>query len=247
MAFGNNYFILMPKFSTRYKIAVGYILLTLMLITTMGYVYRIMRTMSNKGYVYELLSVRRGYVNEIINDLNKAEIIVQTIAIGKTDEYPAYNSVMSSVYNTIDSLRSITTDADSYGNLDAICMLMKVKDSNVNSLMNIIRNNDIEKLYNEEIKDFLSLQQSLLANRSRLRNPDAVFDTISNHLKEMQWRVSMNHRQRIDELNGQMRSLRMSSLLLNDEVRLLLNEIENEERRLSQAQIDKNEKVRNRA
>ena len=247
MAFGNNYFILMPNFSTRYKIAVGYILLTLMLITTMGYVYRIMRTMSNKGDVYELLSVRRGYVNEIINDLNKAEIIVQTIAIGKTDEYPAYNSVMSSVYNTIDSLRSITTDADSYGNLDAICMLMKVKDSNVNSLMNIIRNNDIEKLYNEEIKDFLSLQQSLLANRSRLRNPDAVFDTISNHLKEMQWRVSMNHRQRIDELNGQMRSLRMSSLLLNDEVRLMLNEIENEERRLSQAQIDKNEKVRNRA
>ena len=247
MAFGNNYFILMPNFSTRYKIAVGYILLTLMLITTMGYVYRIMRTMSNKGDVYELLSVRRGYVIEIINDLNKAEIIVQTIAIGKTDEYPAYNSVMSSVYNTIDSLRSITTDADSYGNLDAICMLMKVKDSNVNSLMNIIRNNDIEKLYNEEIKDFLSLQQSLLANRSSLRNPDAVFDTISNHLKEMQWRVSMNHRQRIDELNGQMRSLRMSSLLLNDEVRLMLNEIENEERRLSQAQIDKNEKVRNRA
>ena len=247
MAFGNNYFILMPNFSTRYKIAVGYILLTLMLITTMGYVYRIMRTMSNKGDVYELLSVRRGYVNEIINDLNKAEIIVQTIAIGKTDEYPAYNSVMSSVYNTIDSLRSITTDADSYGNLDAICMLMKVKDSNVNSLMNIIRNNDIEKLYNEEIKDFLSLQQSLLANRSGLRNPDAVFDTISNHLKEMQWRVSMNHRQRIDELNGQMRSLRMSSLLLNDEVRLMLNEIENEERRMSQAQIDKNEKVRNRA
>lgn len=247
MAFGNNYFILMPNFSTRYKIAVGYILLTLMLITTMGYVYRIMKTMSNKGDVYELLSVRRGYVNEIINDLNKAEIIVQTIAIGKTDEYPAYNSVMSLVYNTIDSLRSITTDADSYGNLDAICMLMKVKDSNVNSLMNIIRNNDIEKLYNEEIKDFLSLQQSLLANRNKLRNPDAVFDTISNHLKEMQWRVSMNHRQRIDELNGQMRSLRLSSLLLNDEVRLMLNEIENEERQLSQAQIDKNEKVRNRA
>ena len=134
MAFGNNCFILMPNFSTRYKIAVGYILLTLMLITTMGYVYRIMRTMSNKGDVYELLSVRREYVNEIINDLNKAEIIVQTIAIGKTDEYPAYNSVMSSVYNTIDSLRSITTDADSYGNLDAICMLMKVKDIRIRNL-----------------------------------------------------------------------------------------------------------------
>ena len=80
----------MPNFSTRYKIAVGYILLTLMLITTMGYVYRIMRTMSNKGDVYELLSVRRGYVNEIINDLNKAEIIVAKNRHGECKTLPLY-------------------------------------------------------------------------------------------------------------------------------------------------------------
>ena len=75
----------MPNFSTRYKVAVGYILLTIMLIATMGYIYRSMKSMSGTGDVYELLSVRRGYANEIINNLNRAEIIVQTIAIGKTD------------------------------------------------------------------------------------------------------------------------------------------------------------------
>ena len=237
----------MPNFSTRYKIAVGYILLTLMLITTMGYVYRTMRTISNRSEVYENLSVRRGFANEILNDLNKAEIIVQTIAIGKTEEYEEYMNVMASVYNTIDSLRNITTDVDNNASLDAICMLMKVKDSNVNSLMEIINSNDVEQLYNDEINDFIALQESLLANRRRYSNLNSVFDTISNHLKNIQSRVSANHRQRIDELNSQMRSLRLSSLLLNDEVRLMLNEIENEERLLSQAQIDKNEKIYNRA
>ena len=186
MAFGNNSFILMPNFSTRYKIAVGYILLTLMLITTMGYVYRTMRTISNRSEVYENLSVRRGFANEILNDLNKAEIIVQTIAIGKTEEYEEYMNVMASVYNTIDSLRNITTDVDNNASLDAICMLMKVKDSNVNSLMEIINSNDVEQLYNDEINDFIALQESLLANRRRYSNLNSVFDTISNHFKNIQ-------------------------------------------------------------
>ena len=122
----------MPNFSTRYKVTVGYILLTIMLIATMAYIYRSMKSISGTNEYYELLSIRRGYANEIMNNLNKAEIIVQTIAIGKTEEYEEYKDVMSSVYNTIDSLRNYTTDNSS---LDAICLLMKVKDSNVQNLM----------------------------------------------------------------------------------------------------------------
>ena len=237
----------MPNFSTRYKVAVGYILLTIMLIATMGYIYRSMKSMSGTGDVYELLSVRRGYANEIINNLNRAEIIVQTIAIGKTDEYNEYKNVMSSVYNTIDSLRSITNDVDNNASLDAICLLMRVKDSNVHSLMSIINSNNVEQLYRKEIEDFISLQDSFLANRQRFRNPNSIADTIANYLKNIQLRVARNHSLQVSKLNSQMQSLRLSSLLLNDEVRTLLNEIENEERLLSQAQIDKNEKVRNRA
>ena len=237
----------MPNFSTRYKVAVGYILLTIMLIATMGYIYRSMKSMSGTGDVYELLSVRRGYANEIINNLNRAEIIVQTIAIGKTDEYDEYKNVMSSVYSTIDSLQSITNNVDNNASLDAICLLMRVKDSNVNSLMTIINSNNVEQLYRKEIEDFISLQDSLLANRQRFRNQNSIADTIANYLKNIQLRVSENHNLQVSKLNSQMQSLRLSSLLLNDEVRTLLNEIENEERLLSQAQIDKNEKVRNRA
>ena len=237
----------MPKFSTRYKVAVGYIMLTIMLIATMGYIYRSMKSMSGTGDVYEVLSVRRGYANDIINNLNRAEIIVQTIAIGKTDEYAEYKNVMSSVYGTIDSLRSITSDVDNSENLDAISLLMRVKDSNVHSLMAIINSNNVEQLYNKEIEDFISLQDSLLANRRKFHSPNSIADTIANYLKNIQLRASENHRRQVSKLNSQMQSLRLSSLLLNDEVRLLLNEIENEERALEQARIDKNEKVRNRA
>ena len=247
LASSKIYSVTMPKFSTRYKVAVGYIMLTIMLIATMGYIYRSMKSMSGTGDVYEVLSVRRGYANDIINNLNRAEIIVQTIAIGKTDEYAEYKNVMSSVYGTIDSLRSITSDVDNSENLDAISLLMRVKDSNVHSLMAIINSNNVEQLYNKEIEDFISLQDSLLANRRKFHSPNSIADTIANYLKNIQLRASENHRRQVSKLNSQMQSLRLSSLLLNDEVRLLLNEIENEERALEQARIDKNEKVRNRA
>ena len=237
----------MPDFSTRYKIAIGYILLTIMLITTMGYMYRSMKAISGRTELSLSLSVRRAFVNEIMNDLNEAEIIVQAIAIGKTEEYKNYTEVMSLVYDKIDSLKSIATDAANSEALDDILMFMKVKDSNVSSLMQIMKSNGIERLYDNEINEFISLQESLLAGREALRNPDVVFDTISKQLKEIQSSVTQNHRRCIGELDARMRSLRLSSLKLNDEVRQLLDEIEDEERMISQAQIDRNEKVRNRA
>ena len=116
----------MPDFSTRYKIAIGYILLTIMLITTMGYMYRSMKAISGRTELSLSLSVRRAFVNEIMNDLNEAEIIVQAIAIGKTEEYKNYTEVMSLVYDKIDSLKSITTDAANCEALDDILMFMKV-------------------------------------------------------------------------------------------------------------------------
>ncbi len=236
----------MPNLSTRYKVAVGYILLTLMLIITMGYVYRIMKGMGSKEDADELLSVRHSIAGEVMNELNRAEIIVQAIAVGKTDEYKDYKNVMLSIDKSIDSLRSLTTDMQNNARLDTICMLMKVKNSNVHSLMNIVGSNDIEKLYRKEIEDIIFLQDSLLSKRGK-RNAHIVADTIANYLKNVQLRISANYNMQASRLSSQMQSLRLSSLLLNDEVRLLLNEIENEERLLEQARIDKNEKVRNRA
>ena len=237
----------MPKFSTRYKVAVGYILLTLLLITTMGYVYRIMKGMGGRGDGDGLLSARRSITSEVMNDLNRAEIVVQAIAIGKTNEYGEYKEIMSSVDRAIDSLQNITDDLQNSERLKTIRMFINMKNSNMSRLMTIIDSNDITELYNNEINAIISLQDSLLAKNGKQGYPDYVAETIAGRLKNIRFKVSADHSEQVNRLNSQMQSLRLSSLLLNDEVRLLLNEIEDEESLLEQARTDKNEKVRNRA
>ena len=237
----------MSKFSTRYKVAAGYILLTLLLITTMGYVYRIMNGIGGKGDRDELLSARRSITSEVMNDLNRAEIVVQAIAIGKTNEYDEYKEIMSSVDRAIDSLQNITDDLQNSDRLKTIRMFINMKNNNMSHLMTIISSNDITKLYTDEINAIISLQDSLLAHSGKLRYPHSVADTISTRLKNIRFKVSADYSEQAYKLNSQMQSLRLSSLLLNDEVRMLLNEIEEEEQLLEQARIKKNEKVRNRA
>ncbi len=247
MASRNNFVFAMPRFSTRYKVAVGYILLTIMLIATMGYIYHSMKNIIGAGETDTLLSTRRSIANEVMNDLNRAEIMVQAIAIGKTDEYDEYKEIMSSVDRSIDSLQSITTDLQNTDRLETINMFINMKNNNMSRLMTIIDSHDIEQLYAKELDDIIHLQDSLWANKGRLRNPKYISDSIANRLRNVRFRVSSNHIQQVNMLNSQMQSLRLSSLLLNDEVRLLLNEIEEEEQLLEQVQIEKNEKVRNRA
>lgn len=237
----------MPRFSTRYKVAVGYILVTIMLIATMGYIYHSMKNIIGAGETGSLLSVRRSIANEVMNNLNRAEIVVQAIAIGKTDEYDEYKEIMDSVGMAIDSLQSITTDLQNSDRLETIRMFINMKNSNMSRLMTIIDSNDIEQLYANEIEDIISLQDSLWANKGKLRNPRYISDTLTNRLRNVRFKVSSNYKRQVSMLNSQMQSLRLSSLLLNDEVRMLLNEIEEEERILEQVQIDRNEKVRNRA
>ena len=237
----------MPKISTRYKVAVGYILLTIMLIATMGYIYHSMLHLTLGNPSDEQLSIRRGVANEIMNDLNRAEIVVQAIAIGKTGEYEEYKEIMESVDRAIDSLQEITTDLQNRERLETISMFINMKNSNMERLMAIIGSNDIGQLYSREIGNILSLQDSLMAAYGKFRYPRSVADTIANRLKNIQYRVSANYSRQANMFNSQMQSLRLSSLLLNDEVRLLLNEMDNEERLLEKEQVDKNEQVRNRA
>lgn len=285
----------MPKFSTRFKIALGYILLMLLLMATMGYIYHSMKQMSYKGDYDSLLSTRRSIANGIVNRLNEAEIIVQTIAIGRTDEYGNYKDVMSSVKSSVDSLRLLTTDSVNLVRLDTLSMFLMLKENNMNSLMKIINSNNVEELYRKEIDGMIMLQDSLLTlNQAKqtvvmhttshvvparkkgffkrlgevfspskdsimvndtiyevsidsLRDSKAIADTIATYLKNIQLRVSDTHREQARKLDSQMRSLRVSSLLLNDEVRMLLDNMEEEERQHEQARMEKNENVRRNA
>lgn len=154
----------MTRFQTRYKVVAGYIILTMLLIATMGYIYYGMKQMTDNDEGFDKqISARRSMANDIMNELNKAEIIVQTIAIGKTDEYDTYKQVMSSVDTAVDSLKRLAADSLNAARLDTVSMLLKEKDNNMNKLMKIISNNDIDRLYRKEIEEMIRLQDSLLA------------------------------------------------------------------------------------
>lgn len=159
----------MAKFSTRFKVTAGYVLLTLLLVATMGYIYYSIRQMTDSGDFDKQLSARRSMANEVMNELNKAEIIVQTIAIGKTGEYSNYKKVMSRVGKAVDSLKCMTVDSLNSARLDTVSLLLLRKESNMKKLMKVISSNDIEKIYRREIEEMISLQDSLLALNHKSR------------------------------------------------------------------------------
>ena len=152
-----------------------------------------MKNIIGAGETDTLLSTRRSIANEVMNDLNRAEIMVQAIAIGKTDEYDEYKEIMSSVDRSIDSLQSITTDLQNTDRLETINMFINMKNNNMSRLMTIIDSHDIEQLYAKELDDIIHLQDSLWANKGRLRNPKYISDSIANRLRNVRFRVSSNH------------------------------------------------------
>ena len=76
----------MYRMSIRYKIAIGYTLLMVLLIVTMGYIYSGVRHITGSDENDNLLRMRRRITNEVINNLNNAEIIGQSIIAGETKQ-----------------------------------------------------------------------------------------------------------------------------------------------------------------
>ena len=134
----------MYRMSIRYKIAIGYTLLMVLLIVTMGYIYSGVRHITGSDENDNLLRMRRRITNEVINNLNNAEIIGQSIIAGETSGYPTYRNVISVANEYIDSLRCITDQPIQLLRLDTVVMLMEQKDRNMRNLLSVLRNNESE-------------------------------------------------------------------------------------------------------
>lgn len=165
-------FTAMQGFSIRYKVTIGYVLLTLLLIATMWYVYRGVQHITEIDEYDRLISDRRRITNEIIGQLNRAEIIGQTIAIGQVTEYASYKDAISLANAYIDSLRCITDDAVQIARIDSVSALVAQKEMNMRSLMEILKEDATDDLYRREIEAMIQLQDSLLDAR---RTNDKVF------------------------------------------------------------------------
>lgn len=150
----------MYRMSIRYKIAIGYTLLMVLLIVTMGYIYSGVRHITGSDENDNLLRMRRRITNEVINNLNNAEIIGQSIIAGETSGYPTYRNVISVANEYIDSLRCITDQPIQLLRLDTVVMLMEQKDRNMRNLLSVLRNNESDRNFNKEIEAIQHLQDS---------------------------------------------------------------------------------------
>ena len=85
----------MVKMSIRYKVTAGFVLLVLLLVVTMVFIYRGVQSMTVSDDFDSQIAIRRRITNGIINELNHAEIVGQTIAVGQVEKYSQYKKNMS--------------------------------------------------------------------------------------------------------------------------------------------------------
>lgn len=152
----------MPHFSTQLKIALGYLLLTILLIATIGYIYTEMHSLTRADESDTILSQRRRTTNEITNQLNQAEIIGQSLSIGQLSQYTAYKGAMMKAGEAIDSLRNQLKDSIQLTRLDSVSSLLMEKEKNMRNLLVTIRQSDTDALYQQHIEALISEQDSLL-------------------------------------------------------------------------------------
>jgi len=152
----------MPRLSTQLKIALGYLLLTILLIATIGYIYTEMHSLTRADESDTILSQRRRTTNEITNQLNQAEIIGQSLSIGQLGQYSAYKEAMLSASKAVDSLRTQLSDSLQLARLDSVSSLLTEKERNMRNLLYLVRQSDTDALYQQQIEALINEQDSLL-------------------------------------------------------------------------------------
>ena len=152
----------MPRLSTKLKIALGYLLLTILLIAAIGYSYTEMRSLTRTDDYEHILSQRRRTTNEIINQLNRSEIIGQSLSIGQLGQYASYKEAMQKAGEAVDSLRRQLNDSLQLTRLDTVSSLFREKERNMRNLLYTIRQSDTDALYQQHIEALINEQDSLL-------------------------------------------------------------------------------------
>ena len=152
----------MPRLSTKLKIALGYLLLTILLIAAIGYSYTEMRSLTRTDDYEHILSQRRRTTNEIINQLNRSEIIGQSLSIGQLGQYAPYKEAMQKAGKAVDSLRHQLNDSLQLTRLDTVSSLLREKERNMRNLLYTIRQSDTDALYQQHIEALINEQDSLL-------------------------------------------------------------------------------------
>lgn len=148
--------------STSSKIAFGYLILIGLLFGAVSYIYEQMSLLVMPSDLENTIGHRRRTTHLIVTKLYKAEVIGQTLRIGKLDEYPRYLRAMKEAGASIDSLRTLLTDTLQQKRLDTVRVLLRNKEQNMKLVLEAMKQSPTEELYKQQIDSLIMKQDSLI-------------------------------------------------------------------------------------
>lgn len=151
-------------FSTSTKIAFGYILLICLLFGAIGYIYQQMTLLTTPTGLEETISNRRKTTHQIVTQLYEAEIIGQTLRIGRLNEYPKYKRAMKEASALIDSLQQLLTDTLQQMRLDTVRSLLRNKEQNMVLVLEAMKQSPTDELYRQQLDSLIMQQDSILSS-----------------------------------------------------------------------------------
>ena len=155
----------MAQNPSKAKIICGYVLLIGLLIASICYINGEVRLLTRTDNHEALLSQRRRTANEIMNQLHQAEIIGQSLGMGrlKLTRYADYKKAMKKAAEAVDSLRVQFEDSLQQSRLDTVSVLLLEKERNMRNLLRNIQESGTDKMYREHIARLIAEQDSLLS------------------------------------------------------------------------------------
>ena len=151
-------------FSTSTKIAFGYILLIRLLFGAIGYIHQQMTLLTTPTGLEETISNRRKTTHQIVTQLYEAEIIGQTLRIGRLNEYPKYKRAMKEASALIDSLQQLLTDTLQQMRLDTVRSLLRNKEQNMVLVLEAMKQSPTDELYRQQLDSLIMQQDSILSS-----------------------------------------------------------------------------------
>lgn len=151
-------------FSTSTKIAFGYILLICLLFEAIGYIHQQMTLLTTPTGLEETISNRRKTTHQIVTQLYEAEIIGQTLRIGRLNEYPKYKRAMKEASALIDSLQQLLTDTLQQMRLDTVRSLLRNKEQNMVLVLEAMKQSPTDELYRQQLDSLIMQQDSILSS-----------------------------------------------------------------------------------
>ena len=161
------------------KIVAGYLLLIAVCILSLGYIYRVVVRFSAPDVSYSQLQNKRNAVNITLYHLYQAESYGQLMLAGYQSYEERYRKELRTVRACIDSLRSLSEEEDSLQTmrLDSITRLIADKERRTVSLRRTIRSGSTAGLLDQNIRDLIGPQASIVADTTPFRRivyPDTV-------------------------------------------------------------------------